>query len=206
MFRVFINNTEVSFAKKPSKNPDCCNLIVTNKSIFRKIYDLCINDKFNDFQFIRIVDDKSKKCFKSFKSEFSEIKAAGGIVKNKENKFLMIYRMEHWDLPKGKIEKDEKKKQAALREVEEECGISNLEITKKIDKTYHMYELNGKAIFKTTCWYEMSYNGKEELIPQTEEDITEAKWCDKSFIKNVLENKKSYKNIELLLAKYVTIK
>ena len=206
MFRVFINNTEVSFAKKPSKNPDCYNIIVENKNIFNKIYHLCINNESDDFQFIRFVDDKPKKCLKSFKAEFSEIKAAGGIVKNDKKEFLMIYRMQHWDLPKGKIEKDEKKKQAALREVEEECGISDLEITKKLDKTYHMYELNGKAIFKTTYWYEMSYKGKQDLTPQTEEGITEAKWCDKSFIKSVLENKKSYKNIELLLAKYLTIK
>ena len=52
------------------------------------------------------------------------IEAAGGLVKNENGDYLFIYRNDKWDLPKGKIEKDEKTKVAAVREVEEECGIA----------------------------------------------------------------------------------
>ena len=56
-------------------------------------------------------------------SKFRVVKAAGGLVRKKD-KFLMIYRMKKWDLPKGKKEKGERSKQTAGREVEEECNIS----------------------------------------------------------------------------------
>jgi ADP-ribose pyrophosphatase YjhB (NUDIX family) len=42
----------------------------------------------------------------------------------KKDKFLMIYRMKKWDLPKGKKEKKEKYKDTAVREVSEECNVS----------------------------------------------------------------------------------
>lgn len=45
---------------------------------------------------------------------------------NEHNReFLLLhYTSGHWDFPKGKIEKGETKHQAALRELEEETGLS----------------------------------------------------------------------------------
>src|SRR5690349_14410386 len=60
---------------------------------------------------------------KYLRSKFKVVKAAGGLIRKKE-KFLMIYRLKKWDLPKGKREKNEKYKQTAVREVQEECNIS----------------------------------------------------------------------------------
>lgn len=37
---------------------------------------------------------------------------------------LLHYEAGHWDFPKGKIEKGETKKEAALRELKEEAGIT----------------------------------------------------------------------------------
>src|SRR5688572_219564 len=68
-------------------------------------------------------------------SKFRIIKAAGGLVRKKE-KFLMIYRMKKWDLPKGKREKNEKSRETALREVEEECNIT-VKTGRKICTTWH---------------------------------------------------------------------
>ena len=66
------------------------------------------------------------------------IEAAGGLVFNKENgEILMIFRNGKWDLPKGKLEEGENKKQCAIREVEEECSIVGLDITEKLIETYH---------------------------------------------------------------------
>ncbi|MGQ1943730.1 NUDIX hydrolase [Ornithobacterium rhinotracheale] len=206
MYRVFINNVKVSFTENPSKKANCLNIVMKNTKVFEHIYKLCMLEK-NEGEMgsFCIISKKPKKAFKKFKASFENIKAAGGIVQNKKGEILMIYRLNTWDLPKGKIEKDEKKQAAALREVEEECGITDLNITKKLPKTYHMYELKGKPVLKTTYWYEMRYKGDELPTPQTEEDISEAQWCDRSFVLDVLKNKSSYKNIEILLEDYLEL-
>ena len=123
-----------------------------------------------------IYSDDLENLFKVFKKHHSYIEAAGGIVKNKENQFLAIYRLNMWDLPKGKIENDEIPKEAAIREVEEECGITNLEIVKEETPTYHIYEYKNKKVLKKTYWYQMFYPYNEKLIPQIEEDIEKVKW------------------------------
>ena len=81
-----------------------------------------------------------------------------------------------WDLPKGKIEKNEKKKEAAIREVMEECGISKPRIQSKIGKTYHTYFIGETPVLKISSWYKMIYKGTEIPVPQTEEGISEIRW------------------------------
>ena len=67
------------------------------------------------------------------------VEAAGGLVFNKDGDILMIFRNGKWDLPKGKLEIGESIEECAIREVEEECGISGLIIEKKIKDTYNIY-------------------------------------------------------------------
>ena len=71
-----------------------------------------------------------KNVFDLYFSDHKLIEAAGGVVKNPADELLFILRLGKWDLPKGKIEKGEKIKEAALREVEEECGGGGLKIIK----------------------------------------------------------------------------
>ena len=125
---------------------------------------------------ICIVADNLEQLFEHFKACFSYIEAAGGKVYNSKDQLLAIYRLEKWDLPKGKVEKGESVREAAVREVEEECGITDLNIKKELNSTYHTYWMKGKFMLKRTYWYEMSYSGSEILVPQTEEDIQEVKW------------------------------
>ena len=75
-------------------------------------------------------------------------------------------------------EKNEELKVAAVREIEEECGITNPIITKKLLKTFHTYSAKGKQYFKTTHWYLLTYHGDEKLVPQEEEGITDVCWVD----------------------------
>ena len=56
----------------------------------------------------------------------SYVPAAGGIVQNEHREVLFIFRKGKWDLPKGKMEKAERPEVAAIREVEEECGVTGL--------------------------------------------------------------------------------
>ncbi|PCI00226.1 MAG: NUDIX hydrolase [Flavobacteriaceae bacterium] len=132
-----------------------------------------------------------------FKTSFKVEKAAGGLVYNDKEQLLFIHRFGKWDLPKGHIEKGEGKKEAAIREVEEECGISELEIVNKLPTTYHMFERNGKMILKITYWYQMFSNDKSTLIPQTEEGIEAV--CFKTKEEQIDALKNSYENIVLLV-------
>ena len=109
----------------------------------------------------------------------------------------MIFRNGKWDLPKGKLEVGENIKECAIREVEEECGISGLSIVNALKDTYHTYEINGKKILKRTFWFAMNSNYKGNLIPQAEEGIIKVIWVDKQDIAEKLEN--SFGNINELL-------
>lgn len=120
------------------------------------------------------------KLKSDFKSHFSEIEAAGGLVFNDKHEFLFIYRRGSWDLPKGKIEADESKKKATIREIEEETGLKKLLVHDKLMVTRHTYRSNvGKRIIKKTHWYLVS-TIKQALIPQATEDIEKAVWMTMS--------------------------
>jgi 8-oxo-dGTP pyrophosphatase MutT (NUDIX family) len=148
--------------------------------------------------------DKPEQLLKIFKSAFKSIDAAGGMV-SRNNKLLFIYRNGKWDLPKGKIDKAETAAEAAMREVEEECGISGLTIVKKLPSTFHIYKSPykkslGKWIFKETFWYEMDYRGENHGIPQLDEGISEVRWFDKNELDEVLEN--TYENLKQIIELY----
>ena len=117
-------------------------------------------------------DRKSVRHF--VKNKFRIIRAGGGVVLNKDL-MLMIYRLNRWDLPKGKLEKDESSLEGAKREVEEECNIK-VTVDSKICSTWHSYSLNGKNILKKTNWYAMSCDDDTEMKPQISEDIQAVEW------------------------------
>ncbi len=131
-----------------------------------------------------------------FKWFFKIEKAAGGLVRNENQETLFIYRFNRWDLPKGKIEKGESKKEAAVREVEEECGLSAVVIESKLQKTYHIFQRKGRETLKITHWYLMKTDYKGKLIPQTEEGITDVVFKNDAATQKALEN--TYGNINLL--------
>src|SRR5712675_1894974 len=100
------------------------------------------------------------------------VQAAGGLVQNERGEVLFMFRKGKWDLPKGKLDPGETLENCALREVTEETGVSQLELTKFLLVTEHEYEEKGMAILKETHWYLMKTNGKQILVPQAEEDIS----------------------------------
>jgi len=117
-----------------------------------------------------------EKIFQKIKSKYYCLEAAGGIVYNPKGNILTIKRLGLWDLPKGKKEKKESWKECAVREVEEECGVSNLELKELLVTTYHTYTRKGKKCLKKTKWYKMYLEDYENTTPQLEEDITEIAW------------------------------
>ena len=130
-----------------------------------------------------LLDKDFTKLKKAFYKHFKIIMAAGGVVLNSHNNILMIFRRGKWDLPKGKLEKNETLELCAVREVGEETGIKNIQLDEKITTTYHTYMEYGKHILKESHWYKMRCIGDQKLIPQTEEDITEIRWIKQSDLK-----------------------
>ncbi len=131
------------------------------------------------------------------KSNFTCIKAGGGIVYNAEGKLLLMKRLGKWDLPKGKIDAGETVEEGAIREVEEECGINELQIKDYFKNTYHTYKIQGHRFLKISHWYTMNTTFEGELIPQLEENITEVKWEDPANINP--ETLDTYESIRELL-------
>ena len=112
----------------------------------------------------------------AFFKKFHIIKAAGGAVTDDDGRILLIFRRGKWDLPKGKLEDNEPVELCADREVKEETGIKELLLRKPLVTTYHTYTEKGKSILKETQWFLFDAKGKQQLKPQTDEDIMEALW------------------------------
>ncbi len=146
------------------------------------------------------------RLWKYFRKRFAEILAAGGLVQNLEGKLLFIKRLGVWDLPKGKIEKGESDQLAAVREVEEECGLSGVRIISQLDSTFHIYHspylpASANLVLKETKWFLMEYTGNEQPVPQMEENIEEVRWFDRSELSIVLAN--TYHSLRDLLSQMV---
>lgn len=199
MYKVFINEKLICFTNNVELVKEFSNVLIVNfyhHEVIPFVIELIEKDKIVDAVFFNVNDVNA--AFKDFQSFFKNIKAAGGIVFNQNQEILFIHRLQKWDLPKGKLEKDESVEDGAIREVMEECGVKNLNISKEIDPTYHIYHLKDKLILKQTYWFEMNTDYSEELIPQTEEGITKVVWLDGSKAKKeVLSN--TYNSIKDLL-------
>ncbi|HQQ94588.1 MAG TPA: NUDIX domain-containing protein [Bacteroidia bacterium] len=124
---------------------------------------------------ILIRDLSFDKVLEELKKDFVYIEAAGGFIEQ-DGKFLFIHRHKRWDLPKGKLNKGESNADAAIRECEEECGISELSILAPLSPTFHLYPYKGKMALKQTYWYHMNCKYRGKLVPQTEEDIDKVEW------------------------------
>ena len=129
-----------------------------------------------------------------FLRHFPIVEAAGGLVRHQDGRFLFIYRNDKWDLPKGRIEKNEPIRIAAVREVEEETGVDGLEIVKPLIETFHVFNRNGKYKLKKTFWFEMKTTSTVTLTPQLNEGIEQAIWVFEKEIPNKFEN--AYENIK----------
>lgn len=130
--------------------------------------------------------DDYETVINEIKKDYTIIKAAGGLVLN-EGEVLMIWRLKKWDLPKGKLDKGEKQKAAAVREVEEECNVK-VKLGKKICHTWHTYKQNGRRILKKTYWYRMYCIDDTNMKPQVEENIEDIKWMNETELKEALYN------------------
>ncbi len=145
------------------------------------------------------------ELFQRFRSCYKNLMAAGGLIWNPEKSaFLTMHRLGRPDLPKGKLEKDETFEEAAVREVEEECGIKHPEILSAIGSSFHVYQLGATSILKETRWFEMIYHGTTDPVPQYEENISEINWVSTNNIDEFAST--TYPSIREVLKKAKLIK
>lgn len=137
---------------------------------------------------IYIPTEDVEATYKEFCSRFKEVNAAGGLVSNRRGDVLLISRNGLWDLPKGHQEAGEEIRVTALREVQEETGVGELELRDLICVTDHCYRRDGIWHLKHTWWYDMLYTAPVDLIPQREEDTTKAAWVARSSLSPYLKN------------------
>ena len=192
MYEVFINNRPLVIAKKVAFSAPN-SMIYSQNFAWRKVVNQLMLGEVSSC-FVQAAD--VGLAWQAFKQYFTVIEAAGGVVM-KNHEMLYIYRNGKWDLPKGKLEINESISGCAVREVEEECGISQLSIVKELPATYHAYQKSGKNILKITYWFLMDCTDESPLIPQTEEGIELVEWKNEQALRMALEN--TYPNIKLLL-------
>lgn len=191
MYKVFVNEKPIIITSSLQVKNNFKVYPLNDIALDEIIYEL----KNKNTKGINLYTNDLESGWHYFLSQIDVIPAAGGLVKNEKNEFLFIYRNNIWDLPKGQIEKGESIEKAAIREVEEECGISKLKMIKKLLVTYHIFYQKGNKL-KLTHWFLMNSNFDEELTPQIEEGITKVAFIEEPKVDEII--KKSYANIKLV--------
>jgi len=197
MYKVFVNNTPIILSTK--KALDGYKTIAIKQVNFPEVIkDVLSKEDMGEEAKYHFYHKKEEKLLDHLYAKLPVVLAGGGKVFNSKNKVLFIYRNGKWDLPKGKTEKKEDIETTAIREVEEETGVTDLEITKFLYKSYHIFKRSGEYRLKVTYWFEMTtaYDGK--LTPQKKEGIIKAKWKGKKKSMKALQN--SYANIRQLFS------
>ena len=165
------------------------NAVLVNINEGSQVHDLINMFEVSDsLGLVYIPSEDTERTYRLICDEFKEVNAGGGLVRNRRGDYLLIKRNGLWDLPKGHQEDGEDIQVTALREVEEETGIPQLELGQLICVTDHCYRRNDIWHLKHTWWYEMLYCEPTDLTPQKEEDISKAAWVAKSSLPAFLTN------------------
>ncbi len=192
MYKVFVNDKPLFLTNQISKETDFQLFLLESIDIEQLIVKIFQNKIQKAF----LYHPDEKEIMKTLKSKIPVSKAGGGLVYNKKGEVLFIFRGGKWDLPKGGTEKWEEIEDTAMREVEEETGVGQLRIIKKLQKTYHVFKRNGIYKLKITHWFEMQSDFEGIPVGQIEEGIEKVAWIHPNDIPEIL--KKSYENIKLL--------
>jgi 8-oxo-dGTP pyrophosphatase MutT (NUDIX family) len=156
----------------------------------------------SDAQAAIVLSNQPDWYWQQFRQLFTHVVAAGGVVSNALGQILFIYRRGCWDLPKGKLDPGETLEACAIREVQEETGLQHLSITAPLGSTWHVYTEKGQLILKESVWFKMTSHQANDLMPQTEEDIVEARWVGADELPTILAG--AYPSIREVMARVST--
>ncbi len=199
MYKIFHNERFLEVVgKEPKRNSN--TRIIFNPTIEQIELEVFNFRAENSIKNITIVSHNVLQTWTNVCRNFSWVEAAGGLVVNEQNELLVIFRRERWDLPKGHVDAGESPEIAALREVQEECGISCPTIISKLTSTYHIYFQGKKWFLKQTHWYNMQSQSHQALVPQIEESISDIRWIDGAMREVVLRS--TYASLHTIFDRY----
>ena len=193
MYKVFVNDIPIILSTEKDIHEKFLSIPIKSARIKRIIKG--INK--GRLLYVNLYHEKPEKLLKHLFKKLPVVVAGGGLVYNSNREIIFIFRNGKWDLPKGKKEKKEDIETTAIREVEEETGIKNVEIVNFLTKTYHVFKRRGRYKLKETYWYEMKTDYDGELVAEEKEGITKVEWKNKEKAKKALN--KSYENIKLVM-------
>ena len=105
--------------------------------------------------------------------------SAGGVIyrwRGTDAYVLLIRdRYQHWGFPKGHLEGAETAAAAALREVKEETGLTELRLGPRLHTIDWFFRFRGRLIHKY-CHFFLIESPQGDTCPQAEEGITECVW------------------------------
>jgi 8-oxo-dGTP pyrophosphatase MutT (NUDIX family) len=192
MYKVFVKEVAIIVASDKDAFPDY-DVFSLKKVNLQKIIRKIRKGK---LERVLLYCKCNKKLLKHLHKKLPLVIAAGGLVINNKQEYLFIHRNGKWDLPKGKMDKNETVADTAVRETMEETGVQDLIINKYLGATYHIFDWRENSKIKLTHWYVMSTNHTGSLVPQENEGIEQATWLSKEDAVNAL--KVSYENIKYL--------
>ena len=128
-------------------------------------------------------------------SDILQMEAAGGLVLCGGH-VLLIRKHGLWDIPKGKVKRQEPHERCALREISEETGLcrKQLRIRSLLCRTSYISYYSGKPFNKTVSWFLLDYKGEitEPLHPDLSEDIDLCEWVAIDELINKLDAGRPY--------------
>ena len=195
MYKVFVNDKPLFLTNQVQKETDFKLFLLESvdiKNLIIKIFQ-------NKIQKAFLYHPDEKLIMKTLRAKLPVEKAGGGLVYNKNGEVLFILRNGKWDLPKGKLEKNEKFKKAAVREVEEECNVKAT-LVDKVCTTFHTYSHKNQRILKKTKWYSMRSKHTGKLIPQIEENIEKVEWLGPIAMNKAISD--TYSSIRFVMIKF----
>ena len=147
-------------------------------------------------------------------------RGVGIVVLNDKNKVLVAKRIDNpknfWQMPQGGIDKDEDYYEAALRELEEETSIKNVDLIKEVDG-FTSYNLpdnligiiwKGKYKGQLQKWFIVKFAGNEEEIniKTKNPEFLDWKWIDAQNLTNEVVDFKLhvYKKIQEEIKKIIS--
>jgi 8-oxo-dGTP pyrophosphatase MutT (NUDIX family) len=209
MYKVFFNDSTIQIGSNLNKSLNNNTIHIAEPEGYEFVNQLVSEIEGTAVPLNYLITSRDEMTiWKQFRKRFNELPAAGGLVRNTEGSFLFIRRFGVWDLPKGKIEKKETPEMAAIREVEEECGISGLQLIRPLDSTWHIYrspwlKTPENLVLKETKWFFMNYAGNEIPVPELDEDIEEVRWFKPSEVEWVMQH--TYSSLADLIRKSLPI-
>ena len=175
MYKVHFENRFILISPEPDRlqKYGLFHKFNTTIELYKLISDFQTNTTLSS---LNIYGPNIKHIWKIFRIYFTEVGAAGGLVRHTSGKYLFIEKKGKLDLPKGHIDHGEEPETCALREVQEECGITGHKIIRPLQPSYHTYSWEGISYLKKTHWFLMEYGGIMVIEPQINEGITKVEW------------------------------